>query len=79
MESRNATFLETPPYSMTPVGINENYGDDVFDLASFLDFSILNLPDLRAKMRGMLQDNVTTFLLGTSFLPEEPRSSPQEE
>ena len=42
VESRNVTYLETPPYSMPPVGINEDYEDYVFDLTSMLDFSGLD-------------------------------------
>ena len=85
MESRNVTFLETPPYSMPSARINEDYDNDILDLTSFLDISILDSPEkelenLRAKMRGKLQENADAFQhQETSSLPEEPASLPQEE
>ena len=89
VESRNVTFLETPPYSMPPVGINfpidENYENDVIDFTSYLDFTILDtqkkgviteLHRLRERIKGMLQDNAERQE-GAS--PEEEKASFLEE
>ena len=97
VESRNVTFLETPPYSMPPVGTDysvddEDYENDVIDLTSFLDFTILDSPEkelehLRTKIRGMLQENANKSIQPqeaaslqheASSLPEELSPSPEE-
>ena len=46
VESRNVNCLETPPYSVPPVGINfpidENYENNAIDFSSYLEFTILD-------------------------------------
>ena len=89
--SRNATFLEKPPYSMPPAGIDymddENYEDDMMDHTSFLDFTILDTPGeatsaeverLRARIRDMLHAN-TDQQEASSSPQQQEASSPEEE
>ena len=83
---------------MSPVGINflidENYENDVIDLSSYLDFTILHtqnkgiiteLHRLRERIKGMLQDNADRQEAASpeeekaSSLEEEQASSPEEE
>ena len=42
VERRNVTFLEAPPYSMPPMGVE--YSIDIIDLTTSLDFTIFNTP-----------------------------------